>query len=154
MLSDLYDKFYQIFYGYLIASILVTLTIFAFIIFSKAFIRRTKHFVVSPTFTFCLILVIAFVMDGYLLFNFNLAVGDLNTVKDGGYEIVIGEVIGYTRGGEGNDGLNHSNHPIIQPLDSEESITLNVLNTELNEIYTFYYLENTKIAVIIEDTNP
>lgn len=141
------------FYGYLIASILVTLTIFAFIIFSKVFIRRTKHFIVSPVFTFWLILAIGFVIDSYLLFNFNFAVGDLNTVNDGGYEVVIGEVIGYKRGGEGNDGLNHSNHPIIQPLDSEESITLNALNTELGEIYTFYYLENTKIAVIIEDIN-
>lgn len=150
MLNELYDKFYQYFYSYLISSILINVFLCLILIFRRKYLDRTKYYVISPKFTFWIILTICIVVDIFLLIKLNTGLSDLDAVKEESYESVTGEVIGYKRRAEGNDGLDLYYSPIIQLLDSNETITLEVLNTELGETYTFYYLENTRIAVIAE----
>lgn len=96
-----------------------------------------------------------------LLFVFNVLVmlrsyvyiEDLNHVINRDFLTIEGEVVGYTPGELIGDILRDDccYDSIIVMEGTGERLVLKVFGTELHEHYTFLYLPNTKIAVIVDD---
>ena len=96
---------------------------------------------------FCLVIVGLI----FLSIKLSLYIKDFDAVKEREFCVFTGEVIGYTYIKEGNSPQDPIlGRPIFQNQKNGEKIVLSVGPTELNKIYTVMYLENTKLAVIIE----
>lgn len=75
---------------------------------------------------------------------------DFKVIKQKEFETITGTVIKYTYIREGNDPNDPIQlKPIVKDINSGEQIKLLVTGTELNQMYTFMYLPNTHIAIII-----
>ena len=77
---------------------------------------------------------------------------DFKVIKQKEFETITGTVIKYTYIREENNPNDPIQLiPIVKEVDSEKQINSNVIGTKLYRKYTFLYLPNTHIAIIIPD---
>lgn len=149
--KNLFTRFYEGFWTFLIFSILLTIILISLFIFYIVKFRILKQAVkiflpIFLLFTLGLI---------FMLIPLNVEhIKDLNYVKSNQTLIVEGKVIGYEKihYNESSATVTYS-YPIIKSEKTAETISLNVLHSnekiEIGSLYTFIYLPNTKLAEIL-----
>ena len=103
-----------------------------------------------------LILAIIFTVFTIVIFVFALKelipyFKDWKYIKTGEFLIIAGKVEGYKVINYNSDPPTTEKFPIVRSTTNNETITLNVENTEEGMKYKFLYLPNTKLAVIMEE---
>ena len=102
------------------------------------------------------ILVVFLIFLSLILAKVEIAyIKDLEHVKNSKFCQVQGELIGYAKSFSDGDDLNVTySWPIIKENSSNESVSLNILNSdqrlEIGKEYTVIYLPNTKLAEIVQ----
>ncbi len=146
----LYEKFYQGYYLFAISlPLLIAITILL-LIFRKRAINDIKKHYKKPIIPYIVTLFIVIGFNCFVTVKFIQYSKDYTMVQNEEYLVFTGKVIDYAKVREGNDGLSTSVNPIVEDLYSDTIIIFNALDTKLNESYIFYYLDNTKIAVIVD----
>ena len=115
--------------------------------FKKGEITRKTYFVIVNIVRLVMIIIIinrGFYMDAYIK--------DLDDLKNEKYNIVVGEVVGYRDGYEGNSGSVHTD-PSFKVYGYEELIDIDVPNTELGAKYEIIYGKHSRLGVIIREIN-
>ncbi|XMB72634.1 hypothetical protein RJI07_01700 [Mycoplasmatota bacterium WC30] len=146
----LYEKFYVGYYGFAISFALLTAIIILLLIFRKRVISYIKKHYKKPIIPCIVSLFIVIGFNCFVTVKFIQHSKDYTMVQNEEYLVFTGKVIDYAKAREGNDGLSMSVYPIVEDFHSDTIIIFNALGTKLNESYIFYYLENTKIAVIVD----
>ena len=138
--TKLASKFYHIFGIYLIAIIVL------FIIMVLTFIIKNKFKNKSALYVSLLVILGFFI---YFTIKFIPYAKDYKKVKNNLYYTVTGIVIDYGKARSIGDIASEIKYyyPIIEDTDGNH-IQLDVNGTELNQTYTFIYLEHSKLAVL------
>lgn len=76
---------------------------------------------------------------------------DYKLIENDQYEVVTGRVVGYHKSQYFENGSTEYSWPIIEETGTNDRITLDVGNTELNKTYTIYYLQYSKLGIVAEE---
>ena len=138
--TKLASKFYHIFGIYLTAIIVL------FMIMVITFIIKNKFKNKSALYVSLLVILGFFI---YFTIKFIPYAKDYNNVKNNLFYTVTGIVIDYGKARSIGDIASEIKYyyPIIEDTDGNH-IQLDVNGTELNQTYTFIYLEHSKLAVL------
>ena len=148
--KNLLDRFYQEFWVFLLLFILMVIITSALITFYFVKFRKMKIQLKIGVLIVVLILVgLSFLMGVFYSKYHN----DYLYLKTGCPLQITGKVIGYSNITAGDDLTVTKSWPIIQTDGIVENISLNVIKSEeklqLNEMYEFLYLPNTRIAEVV-----
>ncbi len=151
--EQLISKFYEGLLLHIGLSIAFTLLIIILLWMKSSVLERLHNYPGSKLVLYCVLGVLA-VVNLIFILQTHIYVSDLNYINNGDFSSLDGVVVGYNRGEAIGDIVTETRYydPIILKDGTGERIVLKVVGTELNEHYTFLYLPNTKLAVIIENS--
>lgn len=147
-----YNDGLWLFFACTIAFLLVVLTLF--LMRNKLLQNVDKSFLSKILLYF--IIFIFLLIDLSFAFRLSLYVKDYEAVNRGEFEYITATVIDYGRAvSVGGDIAvdTHYHYPIVKDIDSDYLIKLDCIGTELSETYTFIYLKNSRVALIVEQVD-
>ena len=148
-MDQLYESYYSsLTFNMIIASVLLIMVILG-IVFCKKIWRSSCKPVEKQLYVFVLLIFVG--MLSFFSYKIILHVKDYSTVKQGKYEIMTGKVVDYQKvRGDETTGKNEYTYPVFEEINTGDLYVFNVGSTEINQIYTIYYLKNCKVCVIAE----
>ncbi|HRY78154.1 MAG TPA: hypothetical protein P5154_05260 [Candidatus Izemoplasmatales bacterium] len=83
--------------------------------------------------------------------RFQLFFRDYRSVEERDFQTITGTVVDYGRAVSSGDITSETfySEPIVRDNDTGDEIRLDCSGTSWDETYTFLYLENTRLAVIV-----
>lgn len=150
--NELISSFYESLWLCFIGAIMFFVLVVVMLIFRNKLLKRFNATTISKI----VLYVIAFfifvcgICFSVIAFKYSK---DLKYVKQRGFCTITGTVVGYSRAVSAGDIASTIIYygPIIREIDSGNTIRLNVQNTELGKSYTFIYLPNSHLAVIVSE---
>lgn len=149
ILLDRFNQEYWIFLILLLISLITLVSVFALCLIKYNNVPRT----IKIAFVFCILLFLCLtIMLGHIFSKYHR---DREYLKNFDVITVAGEVIDFAISTSGDELTATKSWPIIRINDSNEQITLGIVNSEeileINQQYTFIYLPNTRVAEIVRD---
>ena len=150
--KKLLDRFYQEFWIFLILMVAVVITTVVLITFYFMKCRGMSIKIKVGTQIICVLFVALSCFFAMFFLKYH---NDYVYLKTSSPVVVEGKVIGYSRVISGDDLTVTKSWPIIVVDETKEELSLNVIKseekTQIDEVYVFVYLPNTKIAEIINN---
>ncbi len=146
------DQLYESYYSSLTINIIFAsisfIMFFLGIVFCKRIWRSCSKLVEKQLYVFVLLIFVG--MLSFFSYKILLHAKDYSTVKQGKYEVMTGKVVDYQRVyGDVTTGKNTYSYPVFEEVNTGELYVFNVGPTEINQIYTLYYLKNCKVCKIV-----
>ncbi len=150
MEEDLITRFYHLFWLYLAATMTFLLFIIFLVFIRKNLLRKFRNSRIGWT-SYLGILLFVLAAGVFSGMNLQLFVRDYRSVQERDFHTVTGTVVDYDRAVSVGDIATTTMYydPIVRDSDTGDEIKLDCIGTNRDQTYTFLYLENTRLAVII-----
>jgi hypothetical protein len=150
--KKLLDRFYQ---EFAIISIIFVFTVLITIVLTIFYLVKCRKMTIESKIGTLTIYMLLLILSFSFATLFSKYYNDYIYLKTNLPIEVNGKVIGYSNEISGDELTTTKSWPIILVEETNEELSLNVIKSEeklqINEVYTFLYLPNTKISEMVDN---